>query len=98
MFVEGKSDRASTASLHVLSHLPILPLEEQQRLTVPHHNVLDLSNKDSMVPGNLRRVQAALQVRQRSVQNRSPMLGAFKASPGLSLSILVRALRPRIIF
>src|ERR1700739_3440549 len=66
---------------NLTSDLPILPAEEQQRITFPHRRVFDFSNKDRMVAGFLRAVQAALEICQSSIQHRRAMASALKASP-----------------
>ena len=95
MFQRRKSGRLV---LHSFSHLAILPAKEQQRLAFPHHHVLDLRNKNGMVPCLLGRVQPALQIRERSPQHRSSLPGALKPRPSFLLSVLVRALRAGVIF
>src|SRR5271163_304863 len=65
----------------------ILPAEEQERFALPHHHVFDLRNKDGVVTRLLGRLQPALQIRQRPVQDRSPLRRAVKARPGFLFSM-----------
>src|ERR1700730_1488043 len=83
--------------LHFLPQLAILPAKEQQRLSLPHHHVLDLRDKDRMVPRHFRRAEFALEIRQRPVENRSSVPRPFKPRPGLGLRMLVVALGPRVV-
>src|ERR1700736_1326130 len=94
MFQRSKSH---TLLVYVLPYFPILSPKEQQRLALLHHHVLDLGNKDGMVPGLFRRMQTALQVSQRPLQHRSSMLGAFKSRPSLFLGVFVSTFWTRVI-
>src|SRR5579862_2563279 len=81
----------------VPSHLPVLPPKEQQWLTLPHQYVLNFCDKDGVVARRLRRVQTALQVRERPIQHRSAMLRPVKSGSGLGFGALLVALGAREI-
>src|ERR1700686_4085937 len=94
MFQRAKSH---TLLVYVLPYFPILSPEKQQRSALLHHHVLDLGNKDGMVTRLFRRMQTALQVRQRPLQHRGPVPGAFKPRPSLFLSMFVSTFCTRVV-
>ena len=52
MFLLAKSD--NSLLLHFLSDLAVFPAKEQQRLALPYHHVLDLSDENRVVSRLLR--------------------------------------------
>ena len=75
----------------------ISPLEIQQRLAAADHDVLDFRNEDGMVARHPRVLKSALEVRQRSVQHRSPMGSAIEPRSRV-LGTQLLAVRIGIVF
>src|SRR5437879_6151318 len=84
--------------VNFLAHFLIFAPKEQQRLSFANYDVFHLRNEDGMVPRLLRRMQPALQISQRHMQNGSAVLRALKARRGFLFCVLVRPSRPRIVF
>lgn len=84
--------------LYVFADLAIFPAKEEQRISLPHYDILDFGNKNRVIPGRLGRVQSALKIGERSVQNRRAMLGPVKTRTGFGFGTLMRAFRTSIIF
>ena len=84
--------------IYFVTDAPVLGLEVEQRFAVAHHNVFDFRNKDGVVTGILRGLQAALKIGKRASQNRSAMRGAIEACPGLLFRPRRIAVRLRVVF
>src|SRR5947199_7502841 len=69
--------------IYFATDAPVPGLEVKQWLSAPHHNIFHFGNKDGVVTGILRGLQAALKIGERASQNRSAMRGASEACPGL---------------
>src|SRR5579871_600724 len=81
----------------LLSDFPVFRPKEQKRIPVADDHLLYLSNEDSVIPRDLRRVQPAFEERQGSMQHGSSMVGPVEARAGLGLCILVSAFRSGVI-
>lgn len=102
MLEERKSDNRIRPNrglfLNLFPHFSILSAKKQKWISIPHYHLFDLSNKDGMVSGGLRGMQAAFEVRQRSVQDRSSVRCTVKTSASLDLGILNVTLGTGVIF
>src|SRR5208283_2136767 len=94
----GITVNGSFLSLNVLSYLAVLSPEEQQRIAVANHHVFDFRNEDGVIAGLLGGVQAAFQVGERAIEHRGPVPGTVKTCAGLGFSMLVAAIRTRVVF
>jgi len=87
----------SGSSLDGSADLPVLALEEEERLALVHHNVLDLGDKNRVVACILRSVQTTLQVGQSATQDRGAKSSALESGAGFFGRAIVRARGPSVI-
>jgi hypothetical protein len=81
---------------HIPANVPVLPPEEQKGISFAYYHILNFRDKDSVITGFMRGLQAALQVSQRSLQDWCAMPSPIK--PGSSLfRTLVLLRRPGVV-
>src|SRR6266704_5037963 len=92
---------AGGATANAVRHgadLAVFASEIKQRVTLPHDYIFDLGNENGVVSCILCSVQAALEVGQRTVQDRSSVWSAIEARSRFFLGMLVDPGRARIVF
>src|SRR4051812_24684594 len=102
MYFGVKSDSRIPRLRHWLfqnlsAHFPVFSSEKQQRIPFPDNDILHLSDEDRMISSRLRRMQAAFEVRQGSVQDRRSMGSAIESGSGFGFGIFVGPLGPSVI-
>ena len=75
-----------------LADLAVLGAEKQQGRSRPNHQIFDLGDKNSVVPGIMRPLQPALQISQGAMEHGRAMRGAVEAGWWLLADLLFHSL------
>src|SRR5579871_625604 len=86
-----KELQTSSFTRDVVPHLAVFPAKKKKRITRIHDYVFDFRNEDRMVASVLGGVEAALEIRQRAVQDRRALGRAVETRSGFGLGAFVRA-------